>query len=62
MSLDIRKKNTAFSSGSTWLRENARLNPKKQHCVHNLLSNPQAMIQLPWVSQSLSHLDQKPDY
>lgn len=31
-------------------RDNATLNPKKQHRVHNLLSNPQAAIQLAWVS------------
>lgn len=31
-------------------RENATLNPKKQHRVHNLLSNPQAAIQLAWLS------------
>lgn len=54
--------NTAFSPGSTWLRGSTRLNPEKQHFVHDLFSNSQAMIQLLWVSQSLSHLDQDPDY
>lgn len=51
MSLDIRKIEHSVKPWFSLVKwENAMLNPKKQHRLHNLLSNPQAAIQLAWVT------------